>query len=121
MHPTLTPLAEDVDFRALAEQYEATGGDIRNAVLKAAMAAAGEPGGDAFKVIHQRHLEEGIKEVMAAKRVMKQSLFTPEQAAQVQEVLQDVPVFQAMRWMPVVLSALALLLAVIALIVAAMK
>ena len=42
-----TPIAEDVDFRALAEQFEASGGDIRNAVLKAAMAAAAEPGNDA--------------------------------------------------------------------------
>ena len=74
MHPTLTPLAADVNFRALAERHEASGGDIRNAVLKAAMAAASEPGGDAFKAIHQRHLEDGIQEVIAAKRVMRQSL-----------------------------------------------
>jgi SpoVK/Ycf46/Vps4 family AAA+-type ATPase len=78
MHPTMTPLAEDVDFRALAETYEATGGDIRNAVLKAAIAAAGEPGNDRTKAIHQRHLEEGIQNVLAAKRVMKQSLFRSE-------------------------------------------
>jgi SpoVK/Ycf46/Vps4 family AAA+-type ATPase len=69
-----TPIAEDVDFRALAERYEASGGDIRNAVLKAAMGAAAEPGADGLKVIHQRHFEEGIREVLAAKRVMKQSL-----------------------------------------------
>jgi SpoVK/Ycf46/Vps4 family AAA+-type ATPase len=69
-----TPIAEDVDFRALAERYEASGGDIRNAVLKAAMGAAAEPGGDGLKVIQQRHFEEGIREVLAAKRVMKQSL-----------------------------------------------
>jgi SpoVK/Ycf46/Vps4 family AAA+-type ATPase len=75
MHPTLTPLAGDVDFRALAETYEVSGGDIRNAVLKAAMAAASEPGGDALKAIHQRHLEAGIQDVLAGKRVMQQSLF----------------------------------------------
>ena len=69
-----TPIAEDVDFRALAERYEASGGDIRNAVLKAAMGAAAEPGADGLKVIHQRHFDEGIREVLAAKRVMKQSL-----------------------------------------------
>ena len=69
-----TPIAEDVDFRALSERYEASGGDIRNAVLKAAMGAAAEPGADGLKVIHQRHFEEGIREVLAAKRVMKQSL-----------------------------------------------
>ena len=78
MHPTLTPLAPDVDFRVLAERYEATGGDIRNAVLKAAMAAAAEPGRDNLKSIHQRHLDEGIRDVIAAKRVMRQSLFTPQ-------------------------------------------
>jgi SpoVK/Ycf46/Vps4 family AAA+-type ATPase len=69
-----TPLATDVDFRALAEQFEASGGDIRNAVLKAAMSAAAEPGNDAFKAIHQRHFEDGIREVLASKRVMRQSL-----------------------------------------------
>ena len=78
MHPTLTPLAGDVDFRALAETYEVSGGDIRNAVLKAAMAAASEPGGDALKAIHHRHLEAGIQDVLAGKRVMQQSLFTTE-------------------------------------------
>jgi SpoVK/Ycf46/Vps4 family AAA+-type ATPase len=75
MHPTLTPLSDDVDFRALAEAYAVSGGDIRNAVLKAALAAADEPGHDSSKAIHQRHLEEGIQEVIAAGRVMRQSLF----------------------------------------------
>jgi SpoVK/Ycf46/Vps4 family AAA+-type ATPase len=75
MHPTLTPLAPDVDFLALAEQYEVSGGDIRNAVLKAALAAAGEAGRDGSKAIHQRHLEVGIRDVIAGKRVMRQSLF----------------------------------------------
>src|SRR5690606_35200320 len=35
VHPTLTPLADDVDFKALGDRYEVSGGDIRNAVLKA--------------------------------------------------------------------------------------
>jgi SpoVK/Ycf46/Vps4 family AAA+-type ATPase len=73
LHPR-TPVAGDVDFAALAERFEASGGDIRNAVLKAAMAAAAEPGADAFKAIHQRHFEDGIREVLASKRVMRQSL-----------------------------------------------
>jgi len=81
MHPTLTPLAGDVDFRALAETYKVSGGDIRNAVLKAAMAAASEPGGDALKAIHHRHLEAGIRDVLAGKRVMQQSLFHTEKKA----------------------------------------
>ena len=130
MHPTLTPLAPDVNFRALADQYEASGGDIRNAVLKAAMAAASEPGQDAFKMIHHRHLEEGIREVVAAKRVMQQSLFTPpaQMAArtsaqataetQVDDAIRGMAALQAMRWLPIALSAVAVLLAVIALVVA---
>jgi SpoVK/Ycf46/Vps4 family AAA+-type ATPase len=75
MHPTLTPLADDVNFRDLAEKYEASGGDIRNAVLKAALAAASSNQPDTLKVIHQQHLEDGIKDVIAGKRVMQQSLF----------------------------------------------
>ena len=81
MHPTLTPLADDVDFRALAEKYPVSGGDIRNAVLKAALAAAAEPGPDSAKALHQRHFEDGIREVVTGKRAMRQSLFDdlPEQ------------------------------------------
>jgi SpoVK/Ycf46/Vps4 family AAA+-type ATPase len=80
MHPARTPLAPDVDFRLLAERYEASGGDIHNAVLKAAMAAASEPGPDAAKMIHQRHLDEGMREVVAGRRVMRQSLGPPADA-----------------------------------------
>ena len=80
MHPTLTPLADDVDFRALAETYEASGGDIRNAVLKAALAAASESSDEASAAIHQRHLKAGIEDVLAGKRVMQQSLLRSENA-----------------------------------------
>jgi SpoVK/Ycf46/Vps4 family AAA+-type ATPase len=79
LHPTLTPLAADVDFRALASSYEVSGGDIRNAVLKAALAAAAEPGRDSAKAIHHRHLDEAMREVLTAKRVMRQSLFDSHQ------------------------------------------
>ena len=75
LHPVRTPLAADVDFSALARRHEVSGGDIRNAVLKAALLAAGEPGPDAAKQIHQRHFEAAIQEVIAARRVMRQSLF----------------------------------------------
>ena len=75
MHPTLTPLADDVDFRKLAETYEVSGGDIRNAVLKAALAAASAPQPDTLKLIHHHHLDEGIRDVIAGRKVMKQSLF----------------------------------------------
>ena len=74
LHPSLTPLADDVDFRKLAETFEVSGGDIRNAVLKAAMGAAAEPGSDSLKRIHQKHFEEGMRDVLTAKRVMQQSL-----------------------------------------------
>ena len=75
MHPTLTPLADDVDSATLAERYEVSGGDIRNAVLKAALAAAATPQADTLKLIHHHHLDEGIRDVIAGRKVMKQSLF----------------------------------------------
>src|ERR1051325_4928529 len=74
-HPSKPPLARDVDFGALAERYPVSGGDIKNAVIKAAVIAAAEPGADAVKRIHQHHLERGMDEVMAAKDVMQQTLF----------------------------------------------
>ena len=75
LHPRKTPLAEDVDFRALAEAYPRSGGDIKNAVLKAAQIATTEPGPDAGKQIHQRHFVQGMEEVIAGTSVMAQSLF----------------------------------------------
>jgi SpoVK/Ycf46/Vps4 family AAA+-type ATPase len=89
MHPTLTPLAADVNFKALAAEYDVSGGDIRNAVLKAALSAAAEPGRDAGKAIHQRHLEEGIRDVIAARRVMKQTLFEPAETPAPLQTLRD--------------------------------
>src|SRR5512141_3225412 len=83
VHPAKTPLAEDVDFRALAERFEASGGEIKNAVLKAATAAAAEPGLDPSKRITQHHLERAMEEVLSAKSVMQQSLFgEPEQSTE---------------------------------------
>ena len=75
VHPTRTPLAPDVDFGALATRFELSGGEIKNAVLKAAAAAAGEPGPDRAKHIHQRHFERAVADVVEAKAVMQQSLF----------------------------------------------
>jgi SpoVK/Ycf46/Vps4 family AAA+-type ATPase len=115
MHPTLTPLAADVDFLALAQRYPASGGDIRNAVLKAAMAAASEPGRDSLKAIHQRHLEDGVRQVLAAKDVMRQSLF----ARDTSPPRDGQPGFwQVHVSSPTVLSVLAVLLALLALAVA---
>ena len=80
LHPR-TPVAPDVDFRRLAENYEITGGDIRNAVLKAATAAATDASHGPARAIRQQHLEGGVQDVIAGKRVMQQSLFaeTPAQ------------------------------------------
>jgi SpoVK/Ycf46/Vps4 family AAA+-type ATPase len=75
LHARKTPLADDVDFGALAETYPRSGGDIKNAVLKAAQIATLEPGPDADKRIHQRHFIQGMQEVIAAESVMAQSLF----------------------------------------------
>jgi SpoVK/Ycf46/Vps4 family AAA+-type ATPase len=77
IHPLKTPLADDVDFAALAERHDLTGGDIKNAVIKAAAAAATEPVQDRFKRIHQQHFESAAIEVLAARGVMQQSLFKP--------------------------------------------
>ena len=121
MHPRLTPLAADVDFRRLAEAYDASGGDIRNAVLKGAMAAAGEPGRDAVKEIHQRHLEDGIREVLAAKKVMRQSLFDsapPESNSDVQRITEAL---SRTAWPTLAIGILALLLSIAALIVALVR
>ena len=81
LHARKTPLAKDVDFRALAEAYPRSGGDIKNAVLKAAQIATVEPGPDSEKRIHQRHFIQGMAEVMAAENVMSQSLFNDSAAA----------------------------------------
>jgi SpoVK/Ycf46/Vps4 family AAA+-type ATPase len=75
LHARKTPLADDVDFRALAERYPRSGGDIKNAVLKAAQIATVEPGPDSSKRIHQRHFVQGMEEVIAGESVMSQSLF----------------------------------------------
>jgi SpoVK/Ycf46/Vps4 family AAA+-type ATPase len=75
IHPRKTPLASDVDFRKLAEGYVMSGGDIKNAVIKAAAAAAAESGAALGKCIGQRHFEQAAKDVLSAKSVMRQSLF----------------------------------------------
>ena len=75
IHSRKTPLADDVDFAELAARYARSGGDIKNAVLKAAQIATTEPGPDASKRIHQRHFIQGMEEVIAAEGIMGQSLF----------------------------------------------
>jgi SpoVK/Ycf46/Vps4 family AAA+-type ATPase len=114
LHPVRTPLGADVDFAALARSYAVSGGDIRNAVLKAALAAAAEPGPDAGKQIHQRHFEAGIKDVIASRRVMRQSLFSPPPAPGPELASRLITYALAA-------AAVALIVAVVALIVALLK
>lgn len=95
LHPKKTPLAADVDFRALSERYVASGGEIKNAVLKAAAAAAAEAGPESGKMIHQRHFESAIEDVLAAKSVMKQSLFGDERVVPHDPVVQALAAMEA--------------------------
>jgi SpoVK/Ycf46/Vps4 family AAA+-type ATPase len=122
VHPSRTPLGADVDFRSLAERHAVSGGDIRNAVLKAALAAAAEPGPDSAKRIHQRHLEAGVADVVAASRVMRQSLFAGD-GRSASQILAEAAAAPAPRLLAIALAfgSTALLVAVIALIVALLK
>jgi SpoVK/Ycf46/Vps4 family AAA+-type ATPase len=109
IHPTRTPLADDVDFRALAERFDVSGGDIKNAVLKAATAAAAEPGPDAAKRIHQRHFVQAMEDVIAAKTVMQQSLFADagDGADSGDQLVRAIEAAEA-RWRSTALLAIAL-------------
>jgi len=123
IHPTKTPLADDVDFRTLAERYEGSGGDIKNAVIKAAVAAAAEPGSDFAKRISQRHFETAMKEVMAARGIMQQSLMAPRPIVPELEAIARAGSGESRLWLAsgvsLVLAALALVVAMVAVWVAA--
>ena len=114
LHPSRTPLAPDVDFNALAHHYEVSGGDIQNAVLKAALAAAAEPIPDSLKKIHQRHFQAGIEEVVASKRVMQQSIFAePTVVMPEQDVITPATAPQASQLLAYGISGAALLVALV--------
>src|SRR5262245_30965412 len=124
MHPSRTPLAEDVDLRSLAIRYDVSGGDIRNAVLKAALTAAAQPGPDSAKRIHQRDLVAGIESVVAGKQVMRQSVFTDTaMVAAGQSAIAEATAQHLSRLLAyaVGVAGLAFIVAVIALVIAAMK
>lgn len=116
-----TPLADDVDFRDLAQRYEVSGGDIRNAVLKAALSAAAEDRSDRMKRIHQRHFVAGMEDIVEGKAVMTQSLMEPPEdrmdtaLTETRQVLEQV---RASGAITATLAGTALLLAIIALLVA---
>jgi SpoVK/Ycf46/Vps4 family AAA+-type ATPase len=122
LHPEKTPLAGDVDFQTLAERFPSSGGDIKNAVIKAAAFAAAEPGPDARKTIHQRHFERAIEDVLAAKSVMQQSLFVEDERAASEVISHSLQTVEtasrrAAR-IAVISSAIALLAALAALAIA---
>jgi SpoVK/Ycf46/Vps4 family AAA+-type ATPase len=118
LHPTRTPLAKDVDFVDLARRYDVSGGDIRNAVLKAALAAAARPGPDAAKRIQQRDLEEGVEAVIAAKQVMRQSLFTSGENMGPEQFVAYATKYRHLIACALGLAAVALVAAVLALVLA---
>ncbi len=103
IHSGKTPLASDVDFRRLAERYAISGGDIKNAVIKAAAAAAAEPDSGRTKRIAQRHFESATEEVIAAKAIMQQSLFSKNGLG-----LSEQAAWKADRWRIETLLALGL-------------
>jgi SpoVK/Ycf46/Vps4 family AAA+-type ATPase len=122
LHPLRTPLAADVDFNDLAHRYEVSGGDIQNAVLKAALAAAAELIPDSSKRIHQRHFEAGIEEVIASKRAMQQSLFAaPAPLIPEADVIPPATMSRAAQLLTYALPIAALLVALVALAVALLK
>jgi len=125
IHPRKTPLAADVNFRELAERFAASGGEIKNAVLKAASAAAAEPGADSNKTIHHHHLVRAMEEVLAAKAVMKQSLFEDGLTQREDPIITALQAAEQ-RWRSVALIALALagsalIAAVVAVTIALMR
>jgi len=75
LHAHKTPLDDDVNFKKLAEKFAVSGGEIKNAVLKAAQFATAEQIPDREKRICQRHFEAGILDVIQSKKVMEQTLF----------------------------------------------
>jgi len=80
------------------------------------------PGPDSAKRIHQRHFEASIEEVIAGKRVMRQSLFTDEPLAPAAANLAGVAAaFHASPLVAYVLGGAALLVALVALAVALLK
>ena len=123
IHPTKTPLAPDVDFGKLADHYAVSGGDIKNAVLKAAAAAASEPGPNAVKKIGQRHFEAAMEDVIAAHSIMQQSVFANDRIAAPDQV-QNLQNIEA-RWrtatiVSLTLAGAAFLASIAALILASM-
>lgn len=122
VHPEKTPLADDVNFRALAERYAVSGGDIKNAVLKAATMAAALPGIEAPRMIHQWEFERAMDDVVAGRSVMQQSLFGDAEPSADERLMRAVEAAE-LRWRKtaqaaVVMGGIGIALGVIAMMVA---
>ncbi len=115
LHATKTPLAPDVNFAELGDRFQRAGGDIKNAVLKAAQMATLEPGPDDEKRIHQRHFINAMQQVVGAGEVMSQSLFDGRETDPLAPLA---GALQARERQLVLLAGGALLVALIALAVA---
>lgn len=120
IHPDKTPLAPDVDFAQLAQEFDSSGGDIKNAVLKAAAMAATEVASGGPRAIAQRHFRSAMTEVLGARSVMRQSLFEGDEDPQT-EVTRALHGAET-RWMSamratLVIAGLALVVAIAALVV----
>jgi len=94
----------------LAEQFAVSGGDIKNAVLKAAAAAAADPRPERTRQIHQEHFERAMADVIAAKEIMQQSLFRDKDP-----FLQAMERMQKRMYAAAVIAATSLIVAAIAL------
>ena len=114
-----------MSFRQLAERYPVSGGDIKNAVLKAATMAAAEPAIDAAKKIHQWQLERAMDEVVAGRSVMQQSLFGEGEESSDARLMRAIEAAE-LRWrktaqVTVVMAAGGIALGLIALLVVIMR
>jgi SpoVK/Ycf46/Vps4 family AAA+-type ATPase len=125
VHPSKTPLASDVDFHRLAKDYVASGGDIKNAVIKAAAAAAAEPGPDIGKAITQKHFRAAMEKVIAARSIMQQSVFNDRPIAAPIEPIANLQAIDArlrtMTLVSIALAAAAFLASLLALAVVALR
>ena len=124
IHPSKTPLADDVDFHSLAERYAVSGGDIKNAVLKAATIAAASPGANDQKRITQAQLERAMDEVVAGRGVMQQSLYPEAESSEnrLMEAIQAAEVrWQKSAQVAILVGAGAAVLALIAAVIAVVR
>lgn len=75
--PKTTPLADDVDFRFIAERFEFAGGNIKNCILNAAFLAAGDKNNE-DGLVHMRHYLQAIRyEFVKTGKVFTRADFEP--------------------------------------------